>query len=153
MMKRAITASPKATSTWLVFRSGNDVGMVRIPDWLESLTRIPRGKNAMEVAKGKIPPAKSESPTHISTVRWHEVDTNKHLSNTHYFQYAIEALPMEVLSEKRLSMIDLNFRSECSWEDQLSSTFQDMGDGNYLHLIKRLSDDKILALVKSLWVN
>ncbi|MEM6800705.1 MAG: acyl-ACP thioesterase domain-containing protein [Bacteroidota bacterium] len=142
----------KATSTWLVFDLETR-RMIRIPDWLQSLTQLPRGKNAMEIASGKIPVATSVQSERVSKIRWHEVDTNQHLSNTHYFQYAIEALPMEVLNDKGLSLIDLNFRSECSWGDEISSAVQDLGDGSYLHLIKRRSDDKVLALAKSLWVN
>lgn len=140
----------RATSTWLVFDLDTRK-MIGLPDWLKSLVDIPVGREALEVASGKIPIAKSEEEVHQFPVRWHDVDTNQHLSNVYYFQCAIEGMPFKVLSEKTLGVIDLNFRSECSWGDKMLVAVEDKGEGNYLHTLTRESDNKILALAKSVW--
>ncbi|MDW3650574.1 MAG: thioesterase [Bacteroidia bacterium] len=140
----------KATSTWLVFDLETR-RMIRIPDWLQSLTGLPRGQNAMEIASGKIPPVKSSEEAESFPLRWHDIDTNQHLSNTYYFQIAIEGLPFKVLSEQNLKSIDLNFRSESTWGDKLLSAVEDLGDGNWLHTVYKESDQKVLALAKTSW--
>jgi len=140
----------RATSTWLVFDLDSRK-MVAIPDWLKSLTSLQMGKEVLTVATGKIPIVPPDPEGLRFPVRWHDIDTNQHLSNVCYFQCAIEGMPLEVLSEKTIKSIDMNFRSESSWGDNLQVSVEQKKAGTYLHTLRRESDDKILALAKSSW--
>lgn len=140
----------RATSTWLVFDLQSRK-MIGLPDWLKSLTSLATGNQALDVASGKIREANSDQAAYKFPVRWHDVDTNQHLSNVYYFQCAIEGMPYEVLREKALTSIDLNFRSECSWGDNLLVSVEEEAEDKYLHTIRRESDSKILALARSIW--
>lgn len=140
----------RATSTWLVFDLKTRK-MIKVPQRLEPLISTPRGKDAMPIASGKITPVSTNHLPHRFPVRWHDVDTNKHMSNVYYFQCAVEAMPDDILNQKELSRIDLNFRAECSWNDILLTNIAQDKDGSFLHTIRRESDEKILALVRSYW--
>lgn len=140
----------QATSTWLVFDLSTRK-MIALPTWLKSLTDLPGGKDAMPIASGKIPEARPDFSVHKFPLRWHDIDTNQHLSNVIYFQCALEGLPVELLRGKVLQSIDLNFRSECSWGDHMLVEVEDKGEGQYIHTIRKESDNKILALAKSTW--
>lgn len=55
------------------------------------------------------------------TVGYREIDTNFHVNNVNYLDWAIESLPKEVVIKKDISRVVINFLKECSYGDKVKS--------------------------------
>ena len=84
-------------------------------------------------------------------VGWQHLDFNGHMNNIFYVGWLLEAVPDEILMHHRIKEMDLIYKAESIWKDEISSRVQDMGDGSYLHQMVRLSDGKELMLARSVW--
>lgn len=83
-----------------------------------------------------------------------DLDFNKHVNNSIYVQWAIEAVPEEILFSSGITEIDIKFIAEALYKDRITSQVQRM-EGTpspcFLHKIIREKDNMELARLKSVW--
>jgi medium-chain acyl-[acyl-carrier-protein] hydrolase len=148
-----------ATSTWLVF-SMEKRAMVSLPDFIRSLsppTDIP--KTAVEpLAKLSSRPifqAADFEPTHTKNmeVGWLSIDQNQHVNNVAYVEWLIEAVDIETLQTRKLAEIDLVYRTESHWRDQLQIQSLVETPQAFLHRIIHPESGKDVLLARSVWTN
>ncbi|MEI7816548.1 MAG: acyl-ACP thioesterase domain-containing protein [Desulfuromonadales bacterium] len=82
-----------------------------------------------------------------------DLDINRHVNNTIYAGWALEAIPEEVDSTRRLASIEIAFRAEAFYGDIIvARTAQVEGTDNYLHRIENGHDGRELARLRTRWL-
>ncbi|MFD2514164.1 acyl-[acyl-carrier-protein] thioesterase [Pontibacter locisalis] len=139
----------QATSVWLVM----DVvkrQLVSVPDFILAV-EIVQGKEPLPFAKGKLPQLQETAFSQKMVVRWHDIDLNRHVTNTRYLQWVLDTLPTEIL-EQDLQEVDIIFRAECLLGDTvLSEAGPGDGAGVNLHKLSSEKAGKELVQAKTVW--
>lgn len=88
------------------------------------------------------------------TVRFHDLDLNRHVNNVRYLEWALETLPSEVLDQRQCTALALQFEGETTLEDPVRATAEVEEEGDRLHVRHRLAHadtDRLLALAATTW--
>jgi|GEM_PF-900917 acyl-ACP thioesterase len=109
-----------AASTWLVFSIARRVMVplpafiraMMVPPEVEMLSRLPL-KPDFQLNEWE---AVSER---IVEVGWTSIDQNQHVNNVSYVQWLLEAVDRKTLLSRELAEIDVVYRAETHWKDQL----------------------------------
>lgn len=141
-----------AASTWLVFSMAKRA-MVPLPDFIRCLS-VPTGIEPLSKLPSK-PDFQTVSwqPTNEKRVEvgWFSIDQNQHVNNVAYVQWLLESVDMTTLQTRELAEIDLVFRTESHWDDQLRvQSTQDEPDA-FLHRIVQETSGKNVLLARSRW--
>lgn len=139
----------QATSVWLVM----DVvkrQLVSVPDFIMQVELVP-GQEPLPFAKGRLPQLKEAAYQQEIPVRWHDIDLNRHVTNTRYLQWILDTLPTDVL-EKQLSAIDIIFKAESILGDTiLSEASQSEHENLFLHKLTSQDTGKELVQAETRW--
>ena len=141
----------QATSVWLVM----DVvkrQLVSVPDFIMAVEVVP-GQEALPFAKGKLPQLQEAEQEQQIPVRWHDIDLNRHVTNTRYLQWALDTLPLEVLEQQQLQQVDIIFKAESMLGDTVISSVAPASADNpiYLHRLTSQQSEKELVQAKTTW--
>lgn len=137
-----------AATTWLLMDT-KERKMTKIPDFIKKFNieindHLPR-------AKGKLPRFTQSDFERMHEVSWYDLDFNEHLNNTVFFQWMLEDVPDEVLLNKKLESLNVQFRMEGRWREKIISRIQYLTENEYLHQLIRKKDGKELASAVSIW--
>ena len=141
----------QATSVWLVM----DVvkrQLVSVPDFIMAVEVVP-GQEPLPFAKGKLPQLQKAEHEQQVPVRWHDIDLNRHVTNTRYLQWVLDTLPLEVLEQKQLQELDIIFKAESVLGDTVASAVS-AAEGAaevYLHRLTSQESGKELVQAKTVW--
>ncbi|MVM31013.1 acyl-[acyl-carrier-protein] thioesterase [Spirosoma sp. HMF4905] len=146
-----------ATSTWLVF-SMEKRAMVSLPDFIRSLSLpadIPQ-TTVTPLAKLSSRPifqATDFDPTQTKNIEvgWLSIDQNQHVNNVAYVEWLIEAVDSEILQTRKLAEIDLVYRAESHWRDQLQIQSVAETPTAFLHRIIYPETGKDVLQARSIW--
>ncbi|TPE45421.1 acyl-[acyl-carrier-protein] thioesterase [Pontibacter mangrovi] len=141
----------QATSVWLVM----DVvkrQLVSVPDFIIAVEVVP-GSEPLPFAKGKLPQLQEAQQAQQMPIRWHDIDLNRHVTNTRYLQWALDTLPLQVLEQKQLRQIDIIFKAESMLGDTVVSAAAAADDSGhaYLHKLTSQESGKELVQAKTVW--
>lgn len=140
----------QATSVWLVMDMVKRQ-LVSLPELITRIEVVPT-EEPLPFAKGKLPPL--QEPTHVEhiPVRWHDIDLNRHVTNTRYLQWALDSMPLEVLQQKQLRELDIIFRAESGLGDAVQAAVAPAEAANtYLHKLSSQQSGKELVQAQSKW--
>ncbi|NDK56879.1 acyl-[acyl-carrier-protein] thioesterase [Pontibacter fetidus] len=139
----------QATSVWLVM----DVikrQLVSVPDFIMEVEVVPTHE-PLPLAKGKLPQLQEPAYTQRMPVRWHDIDLNRHVTNTRYLQWILDTLPTEIL-EKQLHEVDIIYKAESLLGDTVLS---EAGTGEtetiLLHKLTSQQTGKELVQARTVW--
>lgn len=83
--------------------------------------------------------------------RYSDIDSNKHVNNTKYIEWAIETLPLDLVKDYELKRIIVTFEKECLFGDEVcvSTSMREELDGTItsIHKIENSLGKEITALV------
>ena len=88
------------------------------------------------------------------TVRRSDLDSAEHVNNTSYVEWAIEAVPDVVWSEKDLAELEIQFVSECHQGQTVLSRSQQVERGDDIevrHQLTRHEDGAEVAHARTVW--
>lgn len=140
----------QATSVWLVM----DVvkrQMVSVPDFIMQVEVVP-GQEPLPFAKGKLPTISEAVYTLETPVRWHDIDLNKHVTNTRYLQWVLETLPVTTPDQNQLQELDIIFKAESIMGDVITGQAAPATqNATYLHKLTSTSTGKELVQAQSKW--
>lgn len=143
-----------AASMWLVF-SIEKRAMAPLPDFIRSLS-VPTGIEPLTKLPSKPDfqtvswQATDEKQVEVG---WFSIDQNQHVNNVAYVQWLIEAMDSETLRTRELAEIDLVYRTESHWQDQLRVQSVREGPNAFLHRIVQGEPGKDVLLARSQWRN
>jgi acyl-ACP thioesterase len=80
-----------------------------------------------------------------------DVDANRHLHNTRYLEWLLNAVPDELFTRQRPISLGVKFRHEVKGGDSLMISSRLREDGVWLHEAGRDSDGKVVATGFSVW--
>jgi len=89
------------------------------------------------------------------TVRYHDLDLNRHVNNVRYLEWALETLPAAVLDERRCLALALQFEAEATLADPIRATAELRHDGGTLrarHRLAHAETDETLARAATTWL-
>lgn len=89
----------------------------------------------------------------IFNVRYDDIDTNKHVNNSKYASWAIEALPLDILLNYKLNKIKITYQKETKYGETISSKVQVRKKENTALCNHSIQDREgnILALIETSW--
>jgi len=119
-----------ASSNWLVV----DLNSHRPIRPHEVVKNMPLGNypEVFEKELGKLSPL-SQDAEFIEEIKVHysDIDINRHVNNVKYLKWLIDALPIETLTEKPVSELEINFLHELKLGEQIQ-IFQELNDKNHM---------------------
>lgn len=87
-------------------------------------------------------------------IRYSDIDSNNHVNNVKYVEWAIEAVPLEVVKNYILKRIKVNFEKETIYGDKISvsATLKEINDVNLksYHTIRNSKGDEV-TLIEADW--
>ncbi|MCE5220514.1 MAG: acyl-[acyl-carrier-protein] thioesterase [Clostridium sp.] len=87
-------------------------------------------------------------------IRYSDIDSNNHVNNVKYVEWAIEAVPLDVINNYTLKRIKVVFEKECIYGDKVSvsATLKEIDDDNLKSYHKiRNSEGSQLTLLEADW--
>src|SRR5690606_40366794 len=63
----------------------------------------------------------------------------------HYFEWMLSSLPQDFLLHQKLTSIDIQFKSECRLNDELTTEFQQLSPEEIIHVIKEKQTGREVA--------
>jgi len=144
----------RGTSAWLVIDTERR-RPVRPPATLYDV-EIP--DRPVPLADGEVDP---EGPsrtdrTRTFTVRYHDLDLNRHVNNVRYLEWVLETLPADVLDARRCAGCALTFEAETTLGDPVRATAELRDEEGALRVRHRLAHadtDRTLALAATRWAH
>lgn len=143
----------RAESAWVVVDIEKR-GLVRIPEVISTF-QPPAGQERQSKSKGKLPlPEQVDHERRIIT-RYGDMDLNQHVSSGVYMQWAIETAPMDIIRTLRPVMLDIQFRAESRFGDEMICRAQDVTQDKtrpeFVHSLVRVSDQVEVVRARSGW--
>ena len=150
-----------AISAWMIIERDSRRPM-RVPGTVRNLP-FPDRPRALPGGFTRLP--KAELPCRESdfTVRSGDVDANRHAGAVTYLEWILESLPPELLPDRRLAELEIQYRAECvrgetvrvlaREEDPAGATGGFTGGRAvvFLHRVLRPADGRELALARTVW--
>ena len=139
----------QATSVWLVMDTVKRQ-LVSLPGFITDLEVVPT-QEPLPFAKGKLPILHEAIYEQQTPVRWHDIDLNRHVTNTRYLQWLLDTLPTDIL-EKQLREVDIIYKAESILGDTVIS---EAGKGEaetiLLHKLTSQETGKELVQARTVW--
>lgn len=144
----------RATSRWVLVDIQKKRA-IRLPNFIEAEYGV-HTERAIEFAFDRTTPTEPGDCLRHFHVRSSDLDANDHANSACYVDWCIEAVPDELLSTARPISIDIMFKQEARFGEEILATGSPLNDlaeagKAYAHLIRRKSDDAILAYGTSRW--
>jgi medium-chain acyl-[acyl-carrier-protein] hydrolase len=141
-----------ASSLWLILdiRSRHPV---RIPDHIVAMRVKERVRAVVDRFDNLWRPATVAVEKRFA-VRRSDLDLNQHVNNVRYVEWAVETVPDEVWQTHQLAAIEVSFRAECRYGDEIIS-HSGPADGDeqpaFIHRMTRAANGQELFLAKTRW--
>lgn len=86
-------------------------------------------------------------------VRYSDIDTNGHVNNTRYMEWALEVVPRDIFDKCNMSRIKVNFLKEIQYGHKINSEAKIIDEDNKYIIHHRITDEEgtILALCETVW--
>lgn len=108
-----------ATSAWIFVNTSNKRPIRVTQDMKQAYRNEDRPENKLEMAE--IPALQKTDFSREFYVRQADIDINRHVNNVRYVDWALEALPPEILQENRLENIRIVFKKETTYGQKIQS--------------------------------
>lgn len=86
-------------------------------------------------------------------VRYSDIDTNRHVNNVKYVEWAMEALPFEILEQCTLRELKIIYKKEAKYADQVESWVKTEGGQNRWRCYHKIAaaDGSEFCTMESIW--
>jgi len=140
----------KGTTSWMMIDLKNKTP-VSVSDLLGNILLLER--RALQDNFGSLPNLTRIDFENSFSVRLSDLDINRHVNNVVYIQWAMDALPQEIIFRLYPVEIEISYRSEAFLGDTISSKAQQFEgqDNIFIHQLIRAKDNKELAFLRTVW--
>ena len=108
-----------------------------------------------DISMDKLERVEEEQYSKQFDIRYSDIDSNKHVNNVKYVEWAMEAVPIEVINDYQLTRIKVTFEKETTYGERVSSsaTVKQVNENSLksYHTISN-SDGTELTLLEADWV-
>ncbi len=87
-------------------------------------------------------------------VRQSDIDTNNHVNNVKYIEWAVELIPTEIICNYNLKNLKTSYKKETKYGEKINSQIEIENQNNMIKCFHKISDssDNELCLIESKWV-
>ena len=86
-------------------------------------------------------------------VRLSDIDTNGHVNNSHYINWALETLPSEIHSKFRITKLAVNYIKETNLDDIITAnTFSLISEGTNKFISEIVCREVVVARIETKWI-
>ncbi len=96
--------------------------MVRLDEGLGEMMAVPLLSKVPRFPRVKAPKFDHEGVPY--RIRFYDIDSNNHVNNSHYFEWMIDQLPLDVVQGQNIRQIDIKFENELVYGDSPESYMQ-----------------------------
>ncbi len=140
----------KGTSSWVIL----DLSSRRVQAPPEDVHAVAKkfGPRILEIPKERMVSPENFDYERTFHVRKHDLDLNNHVNNVRYVEWAVETVPESVFDHKQLCSLDIVFKAECFFGDEIRSVSKSASENSeFSHTLTRSSDEKIVCMAKTVW--
>lgn len=136
-----------SSSKWILFDI-NKKSLIKIPtnvkDKFPSVDKSVFEEKFVE----KLKEPENSIFSHEYIVQRRDIDTNHHVNNLNYLDYAYEALPEDVFSNMSFSNVEIMYKHEAKLGDTLSVFYSHTEEDEYIITIKDKEQKNLHAIIK-----
>lgn len=107
-----------------------------------------------DISLGNIEKLENEQYSKSFNIRYSDIDSNRHVNNVRYIEWALEAVPLDVLDKYEISSLKVKFEKECKLSESIttSASIEEINENNLksYHIIKN-GDGEELTLLEAEW--
>lgn len=141
----------QASSTWCLIDFVNKT-MLPVQSALQSNPHMKQyKKNEDDLIYNKIKSIEKIDKESTFSVKFDELDVNKHANNANYISWALEPLDFDFRKLHKIKTIDMVFKKELKYGEKILSQVQILDDTT-IHTVKNLSTDEEICNVEVRWV-
>jgi medium-chain acyl-[acyl-carrier-protein] hydrolase len=140
----------RALTSWLVMELATR--RPRRPDRILPTERHAQTEHVMPLPAAPIPALPTPALERRFQVRFADIDAVRHVTNSSYIGWALEAVEEPLWQAQRLATLDVQFLAETTYGHTVLSRSTPDGDGAFLHAVVREEDGKELARARTTWV-
>lgn len=136
-----------ATSKWLLFDVNKQAISKTTPDIREKFPVVDKCVFEDKFVE-KLREPENSNFIYEYKIQRRDIDTNHHVNNLNYLDYAYEALPEDVYSNMNFSNIEIMYKHEAKLGDTLSIFYSHTEDNEYVITIKDEERKNLHAIIK-----
>ncbi len=140
----------KVSSIWSLVDLDNKK-LANIQTALDSPAMKPYEKREDDLIFDKIPAIENPNIEKKFEIRFDDLDVNRHVNNCNYIIWAFEPLSFDFRSTKRLKTLDIAYKKEVKYGDEILSQIQ-IVNNTTIHNIKNLTTGEDLCSMKAEWI-
>lgn len=136
-----------ATSKWILF-DVNKKSITKLPQEVQESFNCIDKSVFSEKIKEKLKEPESSKLILKYKIQRRDIDTNHHVNNLNYLDYAYEALPEDIYTNIDFSNVEILYKHEAKLGDTLSIFYSHTGDNEHIITIKDEERKNLHAIVK-----
>lgn len=135
-----------ATSKWVLFNIRTGRISKIVPEVAEKFQATGFRVFDTEIEKLKEPESYEISSSY--TVLRKDIDTNHHVNNLNYINFAIEALPEDVYNNTDFSSIEIMYKKQCVLGDIITFNYHKESENEHIVAIKSANGNVLHSIVR-----
>lgn len=140
------TLLAKATSKWVLFNiETNHISKI-FPEVASKFSCVDKHVFNSQIEKLKEP--LSYENTFTYTILRKDIDTNHHVNNLNYIQFALEALPLDVYQNTNFSSIEIMYKKQCLLGDTITCYCHKENEEEYIISVKNSKENLLHAIIR-----
>jgi acyl-ACP thioesterase len=142
----------RATSAWLMIDLKRHRPL-RVPGFIDAL-QVPDLPRPIPDPFQKMEPPGQTTNARSFTVGYHDLDINCHANNVRYISWALESMPIEILKSHMLQGLEVHFRTEARYGDQIDARARQEPDERGLvvrHALYAEDKEREIATLRTQW--
>lgn len=100
----------------------------------------------------KIKPIERADISKVFEIRYEDIDVNRHANNGNYIIWAFDPLGFDFRSSHKLKSLDIQFKKEIKYGNEVISEIEFKDDNITVHVIKNAKNNEELCLLQAEWV-
>lgn len=135
-----------ASSKWLLYNT-QEKRIARVTEDIVKAFPL-ESKSAFDKPLNERPKEPSESSLEFEcTIQRRDIDTNEHVNNLHYIDYAMEALPEEIYKSNQFTTVEIHYKKEIKYKDTIRC-FYSFRNNKHVVTIKSKDGAVVHSIVK-----
>ncbi|MDR0686434.1 MAG: acyl-[acyl-carrier-protein] thioesterase [Dysgonamonadaceae bacterium] len=123
---------------------------VNIPEWRPDLKDYILRDNKCPIAKmEKIPPVNSTEPVMSYSVRYSDIDINRHMNSMKYIEHVVNVFDLQTFKEKIIGKFEIVYLQEGRFSDRMKLYRENLPDGENIIDTKR--DGESVCRSRIIW--
>lgn len=110
-------------------------------------------ENCLDIKVTKLEKLTKEMDRNNFKVRYGDIDSNMHVNNVKYVEWAIESLPLDIVSNYELKELSVVFEKECRYGTEISASYEIRKNEDGVVILHKIADieGKELTVLISKW--